>query len=335
MPNPKVFVTRLILEKGLKLVQKACQADIWPDEMPPSREVLLERVRGVDGLLCLLSDPIDGEVMDAAGGNLKVISNHAVGVDNVDVAAATARGIPVGNTPNILTDATADMAFALLLAAARRVGEGERFVRAGKWKTWGPSLLMGADLRGTTLGIVGFGRIGQAVARRATGFDMRVLFYEPRQLSPEPDLAATQVDLDTLLQESDFISLHCPLTEETRRLMNAAAFARMKPTAILVNTARGQVVDHDALYAALQSGQIFAAALDVTDPEPLPPDSPLLSLENLVIVPHIASSSRTTREKMSIMAAENLIAGLKGQRLPNCVNPEVYARPRTDTKGTN
>jgi lactate dehydrogenase-like 2-hydroxyacid dehydrogenase len=335
MPKPKVFVTRVLLDKGLHKIKEYCEADVWPEELPPSREVLLERVRGVDGLLCLLTDPVDAAVMDAAGHGLKVISNHAVGVDNVDVAAATARGIPVGNTPGILTDATADMAFALLLAAARRVIEGERFVRSGKWKTWGPSLLLGADLRGATLGIVGFGRIGQAVARRAAGFDMRILFTEPRRVSPEPDLAAAQVDLDTLLKESDFVTLHCPLTEETRGLMNAAAFARMKPGAVLVNTSRGPVVDQAALYEALHTGRIFAAALDVTDPEPLPPDSPLLTLDNLIVVPHIASASRATRERMSLMAAENLLAGLKGRRLPNCVNPEVYAGPRMNTKSTN
>jgi lactate dehydrogenase-like 2-hydroxyacid dehydrogenase len=334
MPKPKVFVTRLILDKGLDKIKNFCEADIWPEELPPSHKVLLERVRGVDGLLCLLTDPVDAAVMDAAGPGLKVISNHAVGVDNVDLAAATARRIPVGNTPGILTDATADMTFALLLSAARRVVEGERFVRIGRWKTWGPSLLMGVELRGATLGIVGFGRIGQAVARRAAGFDMRVLFVEPRPVSPDPDLSATQVDLETLLKESDFVSLHCPLTDETRGLMNAAAFARMKPTAVLVNTSRGPVVDQGALYEALHSGRLFAAALDVTDPEPLPPDSSLLTLDNLIVVPHIASSNRATREKMSLMAAENLIAGLKGQRLPNCVNPEVYSNPPNDTQDT-
>ena len=326
MPKPQVFVTRVILEQGLKMIEKSCRADVWPGEEPPDREQLLERVRGVEGLLCLLSDRIDAAVMDAAGPGLKVISNYAVGVDNVDLAAATARGIPVGNAPGILTDATADMTFALLLAAARRVVEGERFVQAGKWKSWGPSLLLGADLHGATLGIVGFGRIGQAVARRATGFDMRILFTEPRAVTTDPDLSAEQVDLDTLLVESDFVSLHCPLTAETRGLIDAAALARMKPTAILVNTSRGPVVDQQALYAALKQRRIFAAALDVTDPEPLPMDSPLLTLDNLIVTPHIASAGRKTREKLSVVAAENLLAGLKGARLPYCVNPEVYNR---------
>lgn len=326
MTKPKVFITRIIPDAGLRLVQAACDVDLWPEELPPSRGALLAHVAGVDGLLCLLTDRIDAEVMDAAGPNLKVISNHAVGFDNIDVPAATARGIPVGNTPGILTDATADFAFALLLAAARRVPEGERFVRAGRWKTWGPSLLLGPDVHGATLGLIGFGRIGQAMARRATGFAMRVLYHDPSLPQPPAGLDATPVDLPTLLRESDFVSLHVPLTPETRGLINRETLALMKPTAVLVNTARGPVVDPDALYEALRDGRIFAAALDVTDPEPIPLDSPLLTLDNCLIVPHIASASVTTRQKMSLMAAENLIAGLKGERLPNCVNPEVYQR---------
>ena len=280
----------------------------------------------MEGLLCLLTDRIDMEVLDAAGPGLKVISSCAVGVDNVDVAAATARGIPVGNTPGVLTDATADLTFALLLAAARRVVEGDRLVKNGGWKTWELGLLLGADLHGATLGIVGFGRIGRAMARRASGFGMRIIFTDPGPAKPEAGVEATQVDFDTLLRQSDFVSLHCPLTAETRGLMNAAAFAKMKPTAVLVNTSRGAVVDQAALYNALNSKRIFAAALDVTDPEPIPGDSPLLTLENCIVVPHIASASRQTREKMSMMAAENLIAGLKGERLPNCVNPDVYTQ---------
>ncbi len=326
MSQSKVFVTRRLLEDGMKLVQEACAADIWPDELPPSHADLLAHVRGIDGLLCLLTDRIDAAVMDAAGPGLKVISSFSVGVDNLDVAAATARGIPVGNTPGVLTDATADLAFALLLAAGRRILEGAQGVRAGRWKTWGPAFLLGADLRGATLGIVGFGRIGRAVAHRAVGFGMRILFSDPQPAAPEPGVEAAQVDFETLLREADFISLHCPLNEETRGLMNAAAFAKMKPTAVLVNTSRGPVVDQAALYDALTSQRIFAAGLDVTDPEPLPADSPLLRLENCIIVPHIASASRQTRQRMSVMAAENLIAGLKGERLPNCVNPEVYAK---------
>ncbi len=333
MNKPRVFVTRHLLEPGLSRVMECCQAEIWPEPLPPSREELLRRVPGLDGLLTLLTDRVDAELLDAAGPTLKVVSNCAVGVDNIDVAAATARGIPVGNTPGVLTEATADMAFALLLAAARRLPEGERQVRSGGWKTWSLDYLLGADFAGATLGIVGFGRIGRAVARRAMGFGMKVIFTDPAPHVPEPGVQATPVDFDTLLRESDFVSLHCPLTEATRGLMNAAAFEKMKPTAILVNTSRGAVVDQEALYTALKSQRIFAAALDVTVPEPLPTDHPLLTLENCLVVPHIASASRRTRAEMSRMAAENLIAGLKGERLPNCVNPEVYGGGREEREG--
>jgi len=328
MNKPKVFVTRLIPEKGLRMVQAFCQADVWSEVLPPSQDVILERVRGVDGVLSLLTDRVDGEVMDSAGPSLKVISNHAVGVDNVDLAAATLRGIPVGNTPGILTETTADFAFALLLAVARRVAESERFVRTGKWVTWGPSLLLGQDIAGATLGIVGFGRIGQALARRARGFDMRILFYDP-QFPPGirvQKLGARSVKLDTLLAEADFVSIHTPLNEATHHLFDQTTLRKMKPRALLVNTARGPVVDPQALYLALKEGWIAGAALDVTEPEPIPLDSPLLELENCLITPHIASASVATREKMATMAAENLIAGLKGERLPNCVNLEVYRR---------
>jgi glyoxylate reductase len=324
MPKPRVFVTRIIPDRGLNLVEEHCDVDLWTNELPPSREVLLSRVKGIDGLLCLLTDRIDGEVLDAAGPQLKVVSNHAVGYDNIDVPAATARGIPVGNTPGILTDATADFAFALLMAAARRVVEGERYVREGRWKTWGPSLLLGPDVHGATLGLIGFGRIGQAMAKRAQGFEMRVIYYDPSAPCCDPAIDASPVDLDMLLAESDFVSVHTPLTAETRGLMNRERLALMKPTAILINTARGPVVDPGALYEALSERRIFAAALDVTDPEPLPMDSPLLTLDNLIVVPHIASASVATRQKMSLMAAQNLLAGVRGERLPNCVNPEVY-----------
>lgn len=323
MSKPKVFVTRIIPDKGLDLVKDFCEVDLWTDELPPSREELLRRIRGMDGLLCLLTDKVDGEVMDAAPG-LKVISNYAVGFDNIDVDAATARGISVGNTPGALTDATADFAFALLMSAARRVPEGDRFVRDGKWKTWGPMLLLGSEVHGATLGLVGFGRIGQAMARRAAGFDMRVIYYDPGE--EVTDLGAAPVDFETLLEGSDFISLHTPLTPDTRHLIDAEALNRMKQTAVLVNTSRGSVVDMDALYEALRDQRIFAAALDVTDPEPLPSTHPLLTLDNLVIAPHIASASHTARGNMAWMAANNLIAGLKGERLPNCANPQVYKR---------
>jgi len=326
MDKPRVFVTRRIPDRGLDMLKDRCEANIWEGDLPPSREALLEGVRGMDGLLCLLTDRIDTEVMETAGPQLKVISNQAVGYDNIEVPAATARGIPVGNTPEVLTEATADFAFALMMAAGRRILEGVQYVREGRWKTWSPSLLLGADFKGATLGLVGFGRIGRAMARRAAGFDMRVIFCDPNDVRLPDDIKAAQVELDELLETSDFISLHTPLTPETRHLIDTAALARMKPTAVLVNTARGPVVDMDALYHALKEGRIMAAALDVTEPEPIAPDHPLLSLDNVIVVPHIASASRSTRDKMAWMAAENLLAGLEGRRLPNCVNPEVYAK---------
>jgi glyoxylate reductase len=326
MSKLKVFLTRRILQSGLEMILNSCEAEVWPDEMPPTHAQIVEHARGVDGLLCLLTDKIDAEVMDSSGAGLKVISSFAVGVDNVDVGEASRRGIPVGNTPGVLTDATADLTFALLLAAGRRVVEGDRLVKQGSWKTWGPGFMLGADLRGATLGIVGFGRIGRAVAKRASGFGMRILFTEPQPAEVETGVTVEQVDFDTLLREADFLTLHCPLTAETRGLMNKKAFAKMKPTAVLVNTSRGPVVDQVALYDALKSKRIFAAALDVTTPEPLPTNNLLLTLENCIVVPHMASASWQTREKMSVMAAENLLAGLKGERLPNCVNEEVYGK---------
>jgi lactate dehydrogenase-like 2-hydroxyacid dehydrogenase len=284
-----------------------------------------ERVKGVKGLVCLLTDRVDAALMDAAGPGLSVISQMAVGYDNIDVTAATERGIPVGNTPGVLTETTADFAFALLMAAARRIVEGVAYVREGKWVTWGPTLLMGQDVHGATLGIIGFGRIGQEVARRARGFGMRVLFYDPSTRGQAgAALGAEKAPFAQVLAESDFLSLHVPLTEETRGMIGEAELKKMKRTVVLVNTARGPVVDPAALYHALRVGEIAYAALDVTDPEPIPPDDPLLTLDNCVVVPHIASSSRASRGKMATMAADNLTAGLQGERLPHCVNPEVY-----------
>ncbi len=324
MSKPKVFVTRQIPEKGFELIKEFCDVDLWSGDMPPSREELLLRARGMDGILSLLTDKIDSEVMDTAGSQLKVISNFAVGFDNIDVLAATARKIPVGNTPDVLTDATADFAFTLMMSAGRRILEGDRYVRAGNWKTWQPMLLLGIEMKGTTLGLVGFGRIGKAMARRAIGFDMRVIYYDPLENRSDSDTQAASVDLETLLDESDFISLHTPLTPDTHQLINAEAFSKMKPNAVLVNTSRGPVVDLDALYNALKEKRIFAAGLDVTDPEPLPLDHPLFTLENVLVMPHIASASKSARDKMSWIAAKNLIAGLEGRHLPNCVNPHVY-----------
>jgi glyoxylate reductase len=322
--KPKVYVTRLIPDEGLNMVKDFCDAEVWEGELPPPKEVIIEKVRDVEGLLCLLTDKIDAEVMDAAP-KLRVISNYAVGFDNIEVEEATKRGIIVGNTPGVLTDTTADFAFALLMAAARRVVEGVDYVRAGKWKTWGPKLLLGHDIHGSTLGIIGLGRIGGAVARRARGFDMRILYYDIRRREDlEEELGVEYADLETVLKEADFVTLHTTLTPETYHLIGLRELKLMKKTAILINTSRGPVVDPKALYEALKDGEIAYAALDVTEPEPIQVDDPLLTLDNIIIVPHMASASRSTRGKMAVMAAENLIAGLKGEMPPNPVNPEVF-----------
>jgi glyoxylate reductase len=325
-PRPRVFVSRVIPDDGLDPVRAATDATIWPDDLPPSRADLLRSIAGCDGVLTLLTDKVDDEFLDGAGPQLKVVSNFAVGFDNIDVAACTKRGVPVGNTPGVLTETTADLAWALLIAAARRLVEGDRYVRDGRWKTWGPMLLMGPDVHGATLGIVGFGRIGQAVARRARGFGMRILYHDPRRVSPavEAEHGAEYRTLEGILPEADFLTLHVDLRPETRGLINAERLGWMKKTAVLVNTSRGPVVDSTALADALKAGVIAAAALDVTDPEPIPVDHPLVGLDNCLIVPHIASASRATRGKMAAMAAANLLAGLRGERLPTPVNPEVY-----------
>jgi glyoxylate reductase len=327
--KPKVFVTRIIPEVGLKAIQAACDAEVWTDPLPPPHAVLRQKVAGCDGLVALLTDKIDAALMDAAP-RLRVVSNFAVGFNNVDVPAATARGIAVGNTPGVLTDATADMAFCLLIAAARRVVEGHQYTVAGRWKTWEPLGHLGQDLQGRTLGIVGMGRIGYAMARRCRfGWDMKVLYYDVYRSEPaEKDLAARQVDLDTLLRESDFISVHTDLNEKTRHMFGAEQFNQMKPSAVFVNSARGPLVDQKALYQALKSGTIFAAGLDVTDPEPPSPDDPLLKLPNVVIAPHIASATIQTRNAMAEICANNLLAGLAGQKLPAWVNPEVEGNRR-------
>jgi len=324
MSKPKVFVTRAIPDKGYNLIKEVCDVGLWEGDLPPSRSELLKHIQSMDGLLCMLTEIIDAEVLDAAGSQLKVISNFAVGFDNIDVDAATARRVPVGNTPDVLTDATADFSFALMMNASRRMLEGDRYVRDGKWKTWEPMLLLGNEMSGSTLGLVGFGRIGKAMARRAVGFDMRVIYYDPIEIRRDPDVKASSVDFETLLEDSDFISLHTPLTSDTHHLIDADALSKMKSSAVLVNTSRGAVIDMDALYEALRAKRIFGAGLDVTEPEPLPVDSPLLTLDNLIVMPHIASASRSARDKMSWLAAKNLLAGLEGKHLPNCVNPQVY-----------
>jgi glyoxylate reductase len=323
MSKPRVFVTRIIPDRGLQKVLAQTDATVWQEELPPPRAVLLEWASQADGLLTLLTDKIDAELMDAAP-KLKVVANFAVGFDNFDVPAATQRRVLMTNTPGVLTDTTADLAFTLLMACARRIAEGRDYAKNGHWRTWGPMLLMGQDIHGATLGIAGIGRIGLAVARRAAGFGMRILYHDAfRSEVAEKELGAIPVSKAELLAQSDFVSLHVPLTPETRHYIDAAALRQMKPNAILINTARGPVVDTMALYDALKTGEISAAGLDVTDPEPLPADHPLYTLDNALIVPHIASASFETRSQMAEMAADNLLAGLAGKLPPNCLNPDA------------
>lgn len=324
MSEFQVFVARRIPDNGLALLREACDVRVWEDELPPTADELRQAAANVDGLLTMLTDRVDGDLLDAAS-KLRVVSNYAVGYDNIDVPAATARGIPVGNTPGVLTEATADLTFALLMAAARRLSESEAYVNNGEWRTWHPTTLLGRDVSGATLGIVGLGRIGQAVARRAAGFGMRIVYHGGSDAEAAERLNAQAVSLDELLRESDYVSLHAPLTHETRGMIGMTQLKRMKPTGILINTARGGLVETDALVQALKDGQIAAAALDVTDPEPLPADHPLVGLANCLVVPHIGSATHTARERMAEIAARNLLAGLRGERLPHVVNPEVYA----------
>lgn len=323
MPKPKVFVTRAIPEAGLRLIQSVAEAEVWPEEQPPPRSELLDRAPELEGVLAMVTDRMDAAFMDAAP-RLKVISNYAVGFDNVDVPAATERGIAVGNTPGVLTETTADLAFALLLAAARMLLPAADYAKDGRWQTWLPMGFLGRDAHHSTLGLIGLGRIGLEMAKRARGFDMKVLYYSARrQPENEQHLGIGYRGLDDLLRESDFVSLHTPLTAETRHLMNAERLRMMKRTAVLINTARGPVVDTDALYEALRDRTIWAAALDVTDPEPLPGHHKLLSLDNCLVVPHIGSASVAAREAMAVLAAENLIAGLAGRPLKASPNPGV------------
>ncbi len=307
----KVLVTREIPEAGLRLLEDFDVTVL--SERPPERGELLEAVRGASGILATLTEKVDAELMDAAGEDLKVVANMAVGYDNVDLEAARERGVIVTNTPDVLDETTADTAFMLLLAAARRLGEGERIVRAGKWEAWGPKMLTGPDVWGKTLGIVGFGRIGQAVARRASGFGMEVVYAaRSRKEDAENELGARYAELDELLQTSDFISLHVPLTEETTHLIGAGELEKMKPKSVLVNTSRGPVVDEEALADALAGGRIFAAGLDVYEEEP-EVHPKLLELENVVLAPHIGSASIETRDRMATLAAENVSAVLRGE----------------------
>ncbi len=321
--SPRVYATRGLPGEALGELAERARLSVWPGPGPPSPAALRDAVGEAEGLLCLLTDRVDAALL-AAGPRLRVISSCSVGLDHVDLAAATARGIPVGHTPGVLTETTADLAFALLLAAARRIPEAERFVREGRWtpeRAWEPDLLLGRDLHGACLGVVGLGAIGRAVARRAAGFGMRVLAWSrTRREAPGVEWRT----LPALLAEADFVSLHVALTPETRGLIGAEELAAMKPGAILVNTARGGIVDEAALARALRDGRLAGAALDVFEREPLPPDSPLLALDGLVVVPHIGSASLATRARMARLSVDNLLAGLEGRPLPHCANPEVY-----------
>jgi glyoxylate reductase len=329
MSQPKVFVTRKIPEAGLCKILSACDAEVWPEPLPPPADVLRAKVASCDGLLSLLTDRIDASLLDAAP-RLRVISNYAVGFNNIDIPAATERGICVGNTPGVLTDATADMAFALLISAGRRIVESQRYAAEGHWKTWEPLGHIGQDLAGRTLGIVGMGRIGFAMASRChRGWNMPVLYHDLHaHESAERELGARRVSIDTLLAQSDFISVHTDLNDSTRGMFNAEAFRKMKPTAVFVNTARGPLVVEKDLEQALRKGWIFAAGLDVTDPEPPAADNPLLHLPNCVVAPHIASATVNTRNGMAEIAADNLIAGVRGEPLRCWVNPDVADRRR-------
>ncbi|OLC30503.1 MAG: D-glycerate dehydrogenase [Armatimonadetes bacterium 13_1_40CM_64_14] len=325
--RPNVYVTRKVPEQALEILRSVASVTVWDrEDVPPPREVILRELAQAEGVFSLLTDRIDAEVM-AAAPRLKVVSNFAVGYDNIDIPAATKRGIVVTHTPDVLTETVADFTVCLMLAAARRLVEADRYTRDGKWKTWEPLLLAGQDIHHATLGLIGLGRIGAAVARRAQGFGMRVLYYDVvRREDLERSLSIAYLSLDDVLRDSDVISVHVPLSEHTRHLMGRAQFALMKNTAVFVNTSRGPVVDQRALAEALASRRIFAAGIDVFEQEPVSPDDPLLKLDNAIVVPHIASASIPTRIRMATLAAENLVAVLQGKRPPNPVNPEVLAK---------
>ncbi len=328
MQKPRVLVTRRLFPEAIKIIEESAEVEVYPsDEDPIPREVLLEKAKDKEGLLLMLTDRADGELFDAAP-RLRVVSNYAVGYNNIDVAEATRRGILVTNTPGVLTDATADCAFMLLLAVSRRLVEVDRFVREGRWvKAWGPRMLLGSEVTGKTLGILGLGRIGRAMVPRAKGFKMRVLYHSrTRNKEAEEKLGVEYRSFEGLLRESDYLSIHVPLTEETRGMIGVDELRMMKPTAYLINTARGPVVDEEALIRALKEGWIAGAGLDVHAREPLEPDNPLIKLDNVVLTPHIGSATYETRLAMALKAAENLVAALRGQRPPDLVNPEATNR---------
>lgn len=332
-PRRKVFVTREIDPAALERLRAVASVTVWPGEMPPPRQTLRSALADADGLLSMLTDKIDAGTI-AGASRLRVISNLAVGVDNIDLDAATRAGIVVGHTPGVLTEATADLAFGLLMAVARRIAEADRHVRAGRWRTWGPMTMLGRDVHSSTLGLIGFGAIGQAMARRAAGFAMRVLYLNHPGRRPPSNVArpagAVGVSLTRLLAQSDYVSIHVPLTSKTRHMMGPREFALMKPGAILVNTARGAVVDQAAMLAALKSGRLGGAGLDVTDPEPIAPHDPLLRLDNVVITPHIGSASVATRAQMAAIAVDNILDAFAGRVPRFCANPQARMRPAQD-----
>ena len=325
MSRPNVLVTRPIMDEPLARLRTRCDVTVHENEFGIPRDELLEVVGGRDALITMLTEQVDAELLAAAGSQLKIVANHAVGFDNVDVPACTAAGVLATNTPDVLTETTADTAFALLLAASRRIGEGERFLRARTPWIWGPLMMLGQDMHHKTIGVVGFGRIGQAVARRARGFGMTVLYADAIQLPPEveAETGAHRVELDELLERADVISIHTNLTPETRHLFSTEQFRRMKPTAVLVNTSRGPVVDEEALADALATGEIFAAGLDVFEREPEVTER-LLDLENAVVIPHLGSATVDTRNAMGDLAVDNVFAAIDGTRPPTLLNPEAF-----------
>lgn len=321
----KIYITRQLPDEAMKILKSKFEVEVWPKEMPPPKSLIIEKVRKAEGLICLLTEPIDEAVIGAAGSQLRGICQVAVGFDNIDVKAATKKGIYVTNTPGVLTDTTADFAFTLLMAVARRVSEADRYVKAGKWKVpWGLMMLLGQDIWGKTIGIIGLGRIGSAVAQRAKGMNMNTLYYDVyRNEQAEKEIGVEYVPLETLLRESDFVTIHVPLMPSTRHLINEDRLRLMKKTACLINTSRGPVVDEKALYKALKENWIWGAGLDVWESEPTDPNNPLLKLENMTAAPHISSGSVATRTKMAVMAVEDMVAIQEGRVPLNLVNKEV------------
>ena len=323
--KPKVYVTRQIPDEVLAIIRQTCEVRVWPEgDVPGPRDVLEREITDVEGLYCLLTDQVDEALLERAP-RLKIVSNMAAGYNNIDVEAATRRGIMVTNTPDVLTETTADLTFALLMATARRLLEASEYLRSGEWRTWSPMLLTGQDVFGSTLGIIGMGRIGEALVRRAKGFNMNVLYYN-RTRKPETEEAygIRYTDMKELLSMSDFVCVMIPYSPQTHDLIGAVELRRMKPTAVLINTARGGIVNEDALYEALRDGIIWAAGLDVFEHEPVVPDHPLLTLPNLVSLPHIGSASVATRMKMASLAANHLIDAIGGHRPAHLVNPIVW-----------